>query len=161
MNRFFIIVISLLILFGCSEQHKISEMNVYFSSERSFSILQESFYVTSEEAFGLIRSVDTELALISQNDPMLKSASTFHDTPTMILEDYYVFSIYSKTELAFTGYYVNGYTGEVQFRTSDYINSLFNSQNKMPNPFFSSIEILKEGKLEKSDDDGDNDNDDN
>ncbi len=146
-NKIIAYIVLGLMMWGC-ESRQISINNIAEPGSKFFNKKVTSFSLSPGEAFKLVENSDNNFSLLLKWKPILQSSSTFHDTPTMIFGDYYIFSRYSKTELPFTGYYVNGYTGEVQFRTSNYVDSFFNPQ-PIPENFFTSIEVLKEGNSPK------------
>jgi len=140
-KAFFRIVVILLagILFISFPLHG-SQIEVEWISSKAFDQKEEYFLITSEEAYEII------LKWEENNESKILS----WDEPQLIVEDYYYFPPFEKIMSSLTGYYVNGNTGELEFRISDYNirSSFWGTPNRIPANIFDSIEILEPGKLE-------------
>jgi hypothetical protein len=139
-----LIILSILIcltLQGC----KSNELEVFWKSSKNYEPKIKEFILNPEEAFRVAFNWDED----EDNESRIR---IMDNSAYLIIDDHYYFSELSKIREPLTGYYVDGYTGQLEFRTSEYIISDYMlgwQPDTIPADIFDSVEVLIEGEVRR------------
>ena len=156
MKNFLIILVFLFFLGGCSFLGD-GDIPVYFDGTGEFSKKINTYLINSKEAFEIVeKSKEPSFKVIRQGEALgflvdvdipapldQESHLWLKKEPYLIIGDYYFFVPLSKMYPRLSGYYLNGYTGRLEFRVSE---DIISGRTKfISKDIFTKIEVLSEG----------------
>ncbi len=156
MKKFIITSIFVLLLCGCS-LYKDGNVPVYFNGTDGFDQRMKDFLIKPDAAFEIVKnSKEPSFEVFQQGEALgflvnienpapddQDSHFLLRSQPYLIVGDYYAFFPLAKMDPYFSGYYLNGYTGELEFRASD---KLISPKIKfISDDIFTKVETLLKG----------------